>query len=211
MNKHAKKVVSLNKPDHKAIDAFIAALSEDKFSYEEVGDTSRMTDRRQELAKDYRIAHFRFPMGHGANTYERAKQALRQWKSFDLKWVHFCWPEFEPTPGLNMAIMGHNLGLWMVNGVRVVDVYEEIAPVHRFGFTMGTLPDHMIVGEERMQVEWHPGDDTVWYELLSFSRKRRWLSKFGAFHVHRMQRRFAQESGQAMKRAVYHLALQTVA
>lgn len=211
MNKHAKNVVLLNKPDPKSIDEFIASLSEKSFSYEEVGNTARMNDHRHALVKNYRIAHFRFPLGHGAETYERAKRALRQWKSFDLKWVHFCWPEFEPKPGLDMAIMGHNLGLWMINAVRVVEVYEEVAPVHRYGFIMGTLPDHMIVGEERMQVEWHPEDDTVWYELLSFSRKRRWLSKFGAFHVHRMQRRFALESGQAMNKAVYHLALQTVA
>ena len=50
-------------------------------------------------------------------------------------------------------------------------------------------------------IEWH-SDDTVWYDLLAFSRAGHWLIWLGYPCVRRLQRRFALASLAAMVRTV---------
>ncbi|MBF0612298.1 MAG: DUF1990 domain-containing protein [Magnetococcales bacterium] len=210
MKKPTKHIVFIKKPGRKSINAFITDQRENTFSYEEVGSTRRLEKEKKKLSKDYRLAHYRFVLGRGENIYAHAKEALRQWKCFDLDWVQLCWPETIAAVGTDLAILGNSLGLWLINAVRILDVFDEQTTDHRFGFAMGTLPDHMIVGEERMQVIWNQEEDLVYYDLCSFSRKQRWLAKMGALHVHRMQKLFALESGLAMQRAVDHMKKEAI-
>ena len=71
-----------------------------------------------------------------------------------------------------------------------------------FGFAYGSLPGHAASGEERFLIEWDPSDDSVWYDLSSFSRPNGWLARLGAPYLRRFQARFARESAEAMRRAV---------
>jgi len=73
--------------------------------------------------------------------------------------------------------------------------------VKRFGFAYGTLADHMESGEERFTVEWRRDDDSVWYDLLAFSRPRHPLARLGLRLSRALQRRFARDSLRAMARA----------
>jgi uncharacterized protein (UPF0548 family) len=57
-------------------------------------------------------------------------------------------------------------------------------------------------GEERFTIEWRREDDSVWYDLLAFSRPRHRLARSGAPLSRRLQRRFARDSLHAMMRAV---------
>jgi uncharacterized protein (UPF0548 family) len=74
--------------------------------------------------------------------------------------------------------------------------------VRRAGFAWGTLPAHVASGEERFLVEWQRADDTVWYDVLAFSRPNALLLKLGYPAMRLMQRRFARDSKAAMLRAV---------
>jgi uncharacterized protein (UPF0548 family) len=74
--------------------------------------------------------------------------------------------------------------------------------VERFGFAYGTLPDHAERGEERFTVEWHHHDDTVWYDILAFSRPNQFLSGLAYPLVRQLQKRFARDSRAVMHRAV---------
>jgi alpha-ketoglutarate-dependent taurine dioxygenase len=49
-------------------------------------------------------------------------------------------------------------------------------PVRRFAFAYGTLAEHAESGEERFQVEWRE-DDSVWYDILAFSRPNQLFSR----------------------------------
>jgi uncharacterized protein (UPF0548 family) len=82
-----------------------------------------------------------------------------------------------------------------------VYVLDETSPVRCVGFAYGTLPGHAARGEERFSIEWH-SDDTVWYDLLAFSRPGHWLIWLGYPCVRRLQRRFALASLAAMVRTV---------
>ena len=49
-------------------------------------------------------------------------------------------------------------------------------------------------------MEWQE-DDSVWYDILAFSRPNHFLARLGYPIVRRLQRRFARDSAAAMKRA----------
>lgn len=75
-------------------------------------------------------------------------------------------------------------------------------PVKRFGFAYGTLPDHAGSGEERFLIEWDREDDSVWYDILAFSRLRHFLARLGYPWVRRVQKKFGRESAAVMCQAV---------
>ena len=64
------------------------------------------------------------------------------------------------------------------------------------------MPDHVESGEERFLIEWDRGDDSVWYDILAFSRPQHFLTRLGYPWLRRMQKRFGRESAAAMLRAV---------
>jgi len=54
-------------------------------------------------------------------------------------------------------------------------------------------------GEERFQVEWSRNDDTVWYDILAFSRPNHFLTRLGYPMVRRIKKQFARDSVVAMQ------------
>jgi uncharacterized protein (UPF0548 family) len=113
------------------------------------------------------------------------------------------WTVIEPgdtpiTAGETLAVHVRVFGIWWLNATRIVYVIDE---PRRFGFAYGTLPGHAERGEERFTVEWL-GDDTVWYDVLAFSRPRHILARL-AYPLTRMfQRRFGRASKASMAAAV---------
>jgi uncharacterized protein (UPF0548 family) len=82
-------------------------------------------------------------------------------------------------------------------------VYKDEEPsFKRYGFAVGTLPDHVERGEERFAVEWHEADDAVYYEVFAFSRPAHPLVKATQPLARRIQRRFAVDSLRSMQVAV---------
>jgi uncharacterized protein (UPF0548 family) len=141
-------------------------------------------------------------LGEGAGTFAAAQAALRRWGHFRLGWVE-AWPPETPTPaGQVVEVIARLFGLWWVNACRIVSVVDDEGPVQRFGFAYGTLPEHAESGEERFTVECHEADDTVWYDILAFSRPHQLLPRLGYPLARRLQKRFASDSAAAMQRAV---------
>ena len=46
-----------------------------------------------------------------------------------------------------MAVQARTFGFWSLSAARIVYVIEDAAPVKRFGFAYGTLPNHVECGE----------------------------------------------------------------
>jgi uncharacterized protein (UPF0548 family) len=79
---------------------------------------------------------------------------------------------------------------------------EEGGEIEKYGFAYGTLPAHVERGEERFSVEYHHGQDEVWYDLYAFSKPNHPLAK-AVYPVSRLlQKRFARESKRAMVASV---------
>ena len=101
-----------------------------------------------------------------------------------------------------VAVMGRAIGLWWLNACRIVYVVDESGPIRKFGFAYGTLPGHVESGEERFLIEWHRGENSVWYDILAFSRPNHFLTRLGYPMVRRTQKRFGRDSAASMLEAV---------
>ena len=97
-----------------------------------------------------------------------------------------------------MAVKARAFGTWSLSAARVVYLINETGATERFGFAYGTLQDHVETGEERFSVEWNLDDDSVWYDILAFSRPRHVLLRVAAKQARKLQKQFAQDSMQRM-------------
>ncbi|MFZ3332250.1 MAG: DUF1990 domain-containing protein [Candidatus Acidiferrales bacterium] len=185
----------LSKPSPKTVHAFLAAQTHREFSYEQVG-ASRIA-----APAGYIVDHNRVRLGAGRSAFERARDAVKQWKMFDLPWLELCWPNVSIETGATVAVAVHHLGFWSLNACRIVFTIEESGPIEKFGFAYGTLPDHSEIGEERFTVEFHVDDQTVCYDVYAFSRPRP-LARLVYPYTRALQKRFASDSKRAMQKAV---------
>ena len=186
----------LSKPLLAVIRKLIAEQRDVSFSYPEVGATSKNPPQ------GYTIDHNRVQVGFGKECFDRAVEAIRSWKQFDLGWVEAAPTDTPLEVGAAVAVVARHLGFWSVNISRIVYVIEESGPVEKFGFAYGTLKTHVERGEERFTIEWHRDDDSVWYDILAFSRPNQILVRLGRSFARQLQKRFAKDSIAKMKAMV---------
>jgi uncharacterized protein (UPF0548 family) len=174
----------IREPNERDVAAFIANQRDLPFTYSQVGATNATPPA------DYKIDHNRIHLGSGEATYVRALEAVRNWRHFDLGWVTIV-PRGVPIEvGATVAVKARAFGTWWLSASRVVYTIDER---RRFGFAYGTLPDHVERGEERFIVEWLD-DDSVWYDILAFSRPRHPLVKLSFPLARMLQKRFTRDS-----------------
>ena len=179
----------LRKPGPATIHSFLRAQDGLEFSYPEVGAS------RSIPPEGYTVDHNRVRLGHGSDDFARAVMSLRQWRMFALGWLELFWSQTPIQVGSTVAVLVRTMGVWSLNACRIVYVFED---QKRFGFAYGTLPDHAEQGEERFSIEWNPIDDSVWYDILAFSRPGHWLARAGYPYGRRLQKRFSRDSMSAM-------------
>jgi uncharacterized protein (UPF0548 family) len=188
-------MLSLRKPSADTLRDFLAVQSKLDLTYPAVGATAATPPA------GYVVDHTRIELGEGAGTFTAARAALERWEQFRLGWVE-AWPPDAPIQvGQVVAVTARLFGLWWLNACRIVYVVDEAGPVQRFGFAYGTLPEHAESGEERFTVERREEDDSVWYDILAFSRPRQFLARLAYPFARRIQKRFARDSAAAMLRA----------
>jgi uncharacterized protein (UPF0548 family) len=175
-------------PSGETIRQFISSQNDRPFTYREVGAT-----RSEAAPPGYNVDHNRIRLGDGDEVYLRAVAALKSWKQFDLGWVTIVPPNTPIEVGRTVAVQARTFGFWSLSAARIVYVIEDEAPVKRFGFAYGTLPNHVECGEERFTIE-RRGDDSVWYDIYAFSHPQHPLVRLGFPIARKLQQRFAKES-----------------
>lgn len=174
----------INEPSERDVAKFIESQRNLDFTYREVGATNTTPPA------GYTVDHNRIQLGFGEDAYLRAIDVLKKWKQFDLGWVTIVPRGVALEVGATVAIKARAFGTWSLSASRVVYLIEE---PRRFGFAYGTLPDHVECGEERFLIEWLP-DDSVWYDILAFSKPRHPLVRMSAPLARMLQKRFARDS-----------------
>ena len=149
------------KPTVQAIEAFIDKSQNSELSYVDVGAT-----RDASAPANYTVDHNRIQIGQGDRDWQVAKQAIRDWKMFDLCWVELHKANTAIEVGQIVAVLISHFGFYSLNAARIVYVIDE---PNRFGFAYGTLTDHGESGEERFIVERDAEDDGIHYDLYAFS------------------------------------------
>jgi uncharacterized protein (UPF0548 family) len=182
----------LHPPSTPRINQFLIAMRAQPLTYPEQGAT------RRTLPAGYRHDHSRIRLGAGAAAFTQAAEALRHWRTFALGWARLIPDDAPIDEGTTVAVVAHHFGFWSMSACRIVYVLEE---PRRFGFAYGTLPAHVERGEERFMVEWCT-DDSVWYDILAFSRPNHWLVRLGYPITRLLQKRFARDSLRVMQAAV---------
>jgi uncharacterized protein (UPF0548 family) len=186
----------LIKPSRERIQRFIDSQRQAPFNYAEVGASLGP------LPSGYAVNHGRIRLGQGEAAFEQAVEALRNWKMFDLGWTSICWPDAPIEVGTTVAVLARHFGFWSLHPARIVCLIDDDDGWKwKVGFAYGTLEAHGMQGEETFIIEWHH-DDSVWYDLRSFSRPKQRLTKLGRSIARRLQKRFARESTQVMFRVV---------
>jgi uncharacterized protein (UPF0548 family) len=186
----------LTAPSEYEVQVFVSRQSRSSFSYAEVGASVTTPPA------NYNIDHNRIQLGRGEATWNRAVEAVRRWQMFNIPWLRLYWPTSPIRVGTDVAVSVHDFGFYSLNACRIVYVVEEDEPVKRYGFAYGTLAEHAERGEERFTIEWNRRDDTVWYDILAFSRPHQMLARFGYPLSRLLQRRFTAASKTAMLQAV---------
>jgi uncharacterized protein (UPF0548 family) len=181
-----------HRPNSSEIENFLRQSRELPLSYDPLG-----------IAKSG-AAGFRFDtasavIGKGQTALARAQQALKEWRQFELGWVEL-FPHAAPTEmGTVVAVVVHHLGLWSLNGCRIV--YSVGDERSSFGFAYGTLSNHVEMGEEIFEVSMAESDE-VTYRISAASRPRAMLARIGYPYTRLCQARFRRDSIAAMKRAI---------
>jgi uncharacterized protein (UPF0548 family) len=187
---------SLRKPPVESIRHFLKKQALLDFNYPAVGATATSAPA------GYVTDRTRIELGAGESIFLAAKAALQRWEHFRLGWVE-PWPSDTPIQtGEVVAIMAWAAGLWTLNCCRIVYVVDESSPIRNFGFAYGTLPGHVESGEELFQIEWDQNTNSVWYDILAFSRPNHFLTRLAYPLVRHTQKRFGRDSAAAMFRAV---------
>ena len=70
--------------------SFLAAQVELPFSYPDVGATRSLSSNAEHVPGT--LHHHRVQLGHGHETFARARAALERWEMFRLGWIEILWP-----------------------------------------------------------------------------------------------------------------------
>lgn len=193
----------VSKPSDEKTSKFLLQQSRLPFDY----PYSLIGATRHQLPEGYAATQHRVWLGNGDASFAAAKSALHDWQQFPANFVDIFPAQPEIKVGTSVALRIRALGGWARAAARIVytiddEVQDERGAVRRFGFAYGTLPAHPERGEERFMVEWLKADDSVWYDLASFSRPANLFVWLGLPVARYYQRRFARKSAEAMARAV---------
>ncbi|PQO31083.1 DUF1990 domain-containing protein [Blastopirellula marina] len=182
-------------PDATSVERFIKSQCERKYSYCHQGKTAGTPP------KGFQIDHTRVKLGYGIEVFEKAKEALGKWQQFELGWVVARPTTTTIREGETVCVIGKAAGLYWLNAARIVYVIDDRLNTPKFGFAYGTLPAHMEMGEERFLVEMDEYGD-VWYDILAFSRPKRWIVWLVQPYMRKLQKQFARDSATRMKQLV---------
>jgi uncharacterized protein (UPF0548 family) len=179
----------INEPSERDVAEFIESQRNLEFTYRDVGATNTTPP------SGFIVDHNRIQLGSGEDTYKRAVALIKKWRQFELGWVTIVPRGVTVEVGATVAVKARAFGTWSLSAARVVYMIEE---PRRFGFAYGTLPNHVECGEERFLIEWLP-DDSVWYDILAFSKPRHPLVRMSAPLARMLQKRFVRDSQERVR------------
>src|ERR1700736_3754618 len=98
----------IRQPSYARIREVLAAQADAEFSYPSPGAT------RHQALLGYAVDHERFELGRGDAAFERAKQAIREWRMFDMGWIRLRWPA-PIQGGSTVAVVVRHPGFYSLN------------------------------------------------------------------------------------------------
>ena len=161
------------------------------FTYSQVG-----------LTKDYvcpagfQVNHARSTLGIGQECFLNSVEAIRCFRMLDLGWLQCSPPEREVKEEMTVCTVMRMFGVYTVAATRVVYVEDRGS---KFGFAYGTLPGHIVSGEERFTTTIDVSSGEVCFEVFSFSKAASMAHRLLWPLISRTQKRFCKQSIDVMR------------
>jgi uncharacterized protein (UPF0548 family) len=192
---------SFRKPSPETVQRFLAEQKNCRFTYSAVGDIEKTPP------VGFVVDHTRVRLGNGEQVFNEARAIITRWGHFRLGWVEPSSSDIPLEQGQVVGVLARVFGVWCLNACRIVYVINTATnALSRSGFVYGTLPGHVECGEERFLIEWDQSDDSVWYDILAFSRPHHVLARVGYPVVRKLQKKFARDSAAVMQRDIRRAA-----
>lgn len=203
--------LSWHRPSPKDQAAFLARCKDDEFNYDvrfkgATRESPMSGHRAEELKREgFAINHASTKLGYGEGAFLQGKKVLQNWGHFQLPWASVD-ARTPITEGTKFCVCAHEAVAWVTAPLQILYVDSKTRDQKQrqqaaFAYASGTLHGHQLAGEEKFAVEWRD-DDSVWYEVFSFSKPANFLSFVGYPVVRLQQKMFAKQSMAAMQRAV---------
>jgi uncharacterized protein (UPF0548 family) len=183
----------VRRPSRRTLERFLEESKNLPLSYEPVGLVQSGECRSLDEAA--------VTIGNGPADFDRARQALADWRQFDLGWVELFPRQSPIAVGTVVAVAIRHLGFWSLNGCQVVYHSTSNGP-GAFGYAYGTLSNHAESGEELFEIFVDPRTDDVIYRIRATSKPQAMLTRLGQPIVRALQSRFRRDSAEAMRRAM---------
>jgi uncharacterized protein (UPF0548 family) len=162
--------IRATRPGEEELARLCVELRDRHVTYDQVGQT-----RGSRLPGGYHHVREVADIGHGAETWARAQDALRTWQGHRHTGASIT-PSQPPLDPGTVVIVTVRVGpLFVVAPCRIVYVTVE---ADRFGFAYGTLPGHPEQGEESFHIA-RNAEGAIIFEILAFSRAAALLAKLG--------------------------------
>lgn len=197
----------LRRPSSKKIIKLVSARQHQPVTYSDVSATrswhvESFTEQpnRQVVADDLWLFR-RANIGVGSDVYQTGVRWLRTGKCFDLNWVD-CYQLRKFETGDTFGLVARAGLLWVANFCQVVYV-EESNIEGRTSMTslgIGTLVDHVAIGEERLSIRWDHETNQVDLLIGSFSRPQGLLPRLFSRYLRNSQNRFAVDTINNLKK-----------
>jgi uncharacterized protein (UPF0548 family) len=183
------------RPSQRALAGFLDQSSRLPLSYDPVGIA-------RQSPPGYNVDVTSTVIGHGRQTFERAREALARWRHYEMGWVELFPRGAAVDMGSVVAVLVSHLGFWSLNGCRVVYGIGDRQSGSSFGFAYGTLTNHAELGEEIFEVMLEPESNEVVYRIQAVSKPHAALAKIGYPIARHFQGRFRRDSTSALRRAI---------
>jgi uncharacterized protein (UPF0548 family) len=180
-------VLSLRRPDERALERVLDEEQERALTYRELGDAP----------SGFRRDEYRRDLGNGEDVFARACDGLRVWAPHRHAGVALTPSCPELRAGTTLLVRLRVGPVHVVGGCRVLHVIDER---ERFGFVYATLPTHAEMGEERFVVE--RDRDQVTFHVVAISRWRDPVVRAAAPLARLVQRRTTTRYLEGLERYV---------
>ena len=175
--------LSLSRPSSATLEALVDEQSAQPLSYAEVGATAHSV-----APEGYRHGRQVLELGRGEDVFQRAADGLFRWQAHIGAGAMVAPPGAAVSEGLTVVVAIPVAVVWVRVACRVVYVVDQPA---RRGFAYGTLPHHVIEGEEAFSVE-RDEAEAVRVVVSAFLRPRGLLLRAAGPLVHRVDQRLVR-------------------
>lgn len=188
-------------PTSEEIAATMDRVSRTSFSYAATGCT-----RRDEAPAGFYVDHYRTVIGHGIGDFEKASSIVQSARFFPPTMTRLVRESCEPiAPRELLATVYRFIAwpMWLLMPARVVYTFDEqIGPMHRSGWALGTLAGHPKCGEERFEAALDERTDEVAFLIHAVSRPATWYAWTGLPLARYEQARFRCLASQEVSQRV---------